>query len=387
MNFNSLCPGCMREISNPDSPCPYCGFSAKEYERNRNSRVLPVYSILSGRYLLGRTLGEGGFGITYIAMDLVEETTVAIKEYFPVGLAVRDASNGSMNLSCITGNDKRRFYQHGLKSFAEEAENMKKFRSLTGVVTVLDFFYENQTAYLVMEYINGMSLKQYLVKKKRPIPEEGMLSIMRPILYALSNIHKTGMIHRDVSPENIMLAKDGRVILIDFGAARTLTGAETRSLTIILKQGYAPVEQYQTKGKQGPWTDVYALCATMYRMLSGVVPTEAVERMSLDSVVPLWRAEWNDMPLRISVRISNIIQKGLAVYPQNRYQNAQALMEALYPEQKEKTVPPQSDERAEELEIPTPPIPQPQGDTGMWGWFWATVAILVLLIWWGLLVS
>ena len=386
MNFNSLCPGCMREIENPDSVCPYCGFFRKEYESQRNLRVLPTLSILFGRYLLGRTLGEGGFGITYIAKDLAEEKTVAIKEYFPVGLAVRDAINGNMNLSCVTGGDKRKYYQHGLKSFAEEAKNMQRFRSLSGVVSVMDFFYENGTAYLVMEYIDGMSLKQYLRKKMKPLPENAVLSIMRPIMYALSNIHKVGMIHRDVSPENIMLAKDGRVVLIDFGAARNLTGAETQSLTIILKQGYAPVEQYQTRGRQGPWSDVYAVCATMYRMLSGSVPAEAVERISKDKVLPLYLVTWNGRPLGISRRISDIIRKGLAVYPQNRYQNAQELLDALYPEEKKIELPPPEENEAEKYEKSSIQLQPVQNDnTGMFVGLWVAIAlVIILLICWGI---
>lgn len=385
MNLNSLCPGCMKEIENSGSVCPYCGFSREEYESQRNLRVLPTFSILFGRYLLGKALGEGGFGITYIAKDLVEEKTVAIKEYFPVGLAVRDAVNGDMNLSCISGSDKKRYYQHGLKSFVEEAKNMQKFRSLSGVVSVMNFFYENGTAYLVMEYIDGMSLKQYLRKKKKPLPENAVLSIMRPILYALSNIHKEGMIHRDVSPENIMLAKDGRVVLIDFGAARNLTGAETQSLTIILKQGYAPVEQYQTRGRQGPWSDVYAVCATLYRMLSGNVPAEAVERMSKDTVRPLYLLTWNDKPLGVSRRISDIVRKGLAVYPQNRYRNAGELLNALYPEEKKEELPLSEERRIEKYDNhPTPPQTM-RDNTGLFIGFWVMIVmVIILLICWGI---
>ena len=198
------------------------------------------------------------------------------------------------------------------------------------MVSVNDFFYENGTAYLVMEYIQGKSLKKYMKECNGTLPEAKVLEIMRPILDALAQIHKQGIIHRDISPENIMLSDSGEVLLIDFGAARTATGAETKSLTVLLKHGYAPVEQYQTKGKQGPWTDIYAVCATMYRMLSGILPDEAVERMVQDNLVPLEKLNRNGDGILVSHHVSAAIQKGLAVRPENRYQNVEKLITDLY---------------------------------------------------------
>lgn len=329
MDINNLCYGCMREKDKPDSICPYCGFDRTAYDEKRSIRALPTGTILNGKYILGKVLGEGGFGITYLALDLSLEMPVAIKEYFPVGLASRDTSAGenTENVSVITG-EKRRYYEYGIKSFSAEARNLAKFQKTEGVISVRDFFLENNTAYLVMEYISGKTLKQYLEEINVPLSEAETLRLIRPILNALASIHAEGLIHRDVSPENIMLAKDGRVILIDFGAARIATGAETKSLTVLLKHGYAPVEQYQTRGKQGPYTDIYAVCATIYRMLSGEKPEEAIDRMVEDKVVPLERKNG----LHISHMVSEAVRKGLSVQSQDRYQTVEELIQGLYKE-------------------------------------------------------
>lgn len=326
---NKVCLGCMRETAGEEI-CPYCGFSLKNYEAERNIRILPAATILNGKYLVGKVIGDGGFGITYLALDLNLQVPVAIKEYFPVGLASRDTADGKNETLSLLSGDKERFYKMGLHSFSEEAQSLAKFREVSGVVSVNDFFYENGTAYLVMEYIQGKSLKKYMKECNGTLPEAKVLEIMRPILDALAQIHKQGIIHRDISPENIMLSDSGEVLLIDFGAARTATGAETKSLTVLLKHGYAPVEQYQTKGKQGPWTDIYAVCATMYRMLSGILPDEAVERMVQDNLVPLEKLNRNGDGILVSHHVSAAIQKGLAVRPENRYQNVEKLITDLY---------------------------------------------------------
>ena len=160
MNIENLCYGCMREKENTDERCPCCGFDNASYEKTRSTRALPLGTILNGRYLLGKVLGEGGFGITYLAMDLNLEMPVAIKEYFPVGLASRDTSieGSTENVSVITG-EKKKYYDYGIKSFASEAKNLAKFRKTDGIIFVTDFFLENSTAYLVMEYIDGKTLK------------------------------------------------------------------------------------------------------------------------------------------------------------------------------------------------------------------------------------
>lgn len=340
MDINNLCYGCMREKENADEICPYCGFDRFSYEKIRSTRALPLGTILNGKYFLGKVLGEGGFGITYLAMDLNFEIPVAVKEYFPVGLASRDTSieGNTENISVITG-EKKKYYDYGIQSFSAEAKNLAKFQRTDGIIAVKDFFLENSTAYLVMEYIDGKTLKQYLEEKDAPLSEEETLRLIRPILNALQKIHEEGIIHRDISPENIMLAKDGRVVLIDFGAARISTGAETKSLTVLLKNGYAPVEQYQTQGKQGPYTDIYAICATMYRMMSGEKPQEAIDRMVEDKVVRLEIKSG----LHISHIVSAVVQKGLAVQAKDRFQTVKELKEKLFGEEENNVSPTEAD--------------------------------------------
>ena len=329
MDINNLCYGCMREKDSPEGTCPYCGFNRTAYETERSVRALPTGTILNGKYILGKVLGEGGFGITYLAMDLNLEMPVAIKEYFPVGLASRDtfAGENTETISVISG-EKQQYYEYGIRSFSIEAENLKKFQNIEGIVSVKDFFKENRTAYLVMEYINGQTLKQYLKERNTPFSEDVALRFIKPVLNALAIIHGAEVIHRDISPENIMITKDDRVVLIDFGAARISTGAETKSLTILLKHGYAPVEQYQTKGKQGPYTDIYAICATIYWMLSGIKPEEAVDRVIHDDLIPLHKL--GDRGVRISEQTSLAVQKGMAVHAEDRFQTIDGLLNALY---------------------------------------------------------
>ena len=330
MDINKLCYGCMREKKNADEKCPYCGFDNASYEKTISTHTQPLGLILNGKYLLGKVLGEGGFGITYLAMDLNLEMPVAIKEYFPVGLASRDTSieGSTENVSVITG-EKKKYYDYGIRSFSSEAKNLAKFRKIDGIISVTDFFLENSTAYLVMEYIDGKTLKEYLEEKETPLSEEETLRLIRPVLNALSQIHEERIIHRDISPENIMIAHSGQVVLIDFGAARISTGAETKSLTVLLKHGYAPVEQYQTKGKQGPYTDIYAICATMYRMMSGEKPEEAIDRMVENQVIPLEQRSG----ISVSHHVSAAIQKGLAVQPKDRFQAVEELEEELFEEE------------------------------------------------------
>ena len=169
---NKLCMGCMTELSDVHEKCPKCGFSIEEYNQKRSSRALPPMTILAGKYLLGKVLGEGGFGITYLGWDLNKEEKIAVKECFPSGLVYRDSiMSGKGTVTVI--NDRQEYFKKALKSFAQEAENLKRFNHCPGIVSVRDFFYENETAYIVMEYIEGVSLKEYLKQKGGKNPEAG----------------------------------------------------------------------------------------------------------------------------------------------------------------------------------------------------------------------
>ena len=349
----------------------------------QNPRALAVNTILAGKYLVGPVLGEGGFGITYAGYDLNMETRIAIKEYFPVELVTRDTTRrtsgggGEASGSSVSGNaapsesasggsgafasgvsssgggsdrvislsgEKSKTYQQGLKKYVDEARNVSQFADIPGIVSVKDFFYENNTAYIVMEYIEGISLKEYLKQKGGKISEEEALAILRPVLEALEKVHAAGIVHRDISPDNIMLTfvEEGEagagqsgvsavygnisaVKLIDFGAARMTSKNDQKSLTIILKHGYAPEEQYRSHGEQGPWTDVYALCAVLYRMLTGKVPEPAMDRLFSDG---LKRPE--EVGAKVSPAVSEAIMRGLAVKKEDRIRSVRELMDALY---------------------------------------------------------
>ena len=332
-DLEKLCPGCMRIVEDFEKPCPYCGFDKREYEKTRSYRTLPPGTILAGKYFLGKVIGEGGFGITYLAWEMNLEVPVAVKEYFPSGLATRDTqlTGGKSKTVSVMAGDQGHYYQSGLRSFEQEARNLAKFQNLPGVVAVKDLVFENQPAYLAMECIPGITMKQYLGSKGNRLDERTVLRLMRPVLESLDKVHRSGIIHRDISPDNILITADQKVTLIDFGAARMASGNDGKSMTILLKHGYAPVEQYQSKGRQGPWTDVYAICATMYRMISGKVPEEAVDRIENDRVKPLTMLA-REENFQVSRRVSDVIQKGLSVSASHRYQNVRSLIQELYEE-------------------------------------------------------
>ncbi|NCC42255.1 MAG: serine/threonine protein kinase [Clostridia bacterium] len=326
---NKLCLGCMTVLKHGEETCPHCGFDLQEYEKSMNSHWLPVQTILAGKYMVGKVLGEGGFGITYLAWDLNLEQMAAIKEYFPKGLATRDTvQRTQMSLTLMSG-DMKKFFEKGRESFAEEARNLAKFKHTEHVVSVFDFFSENETSYLVMDYVKGISLREYLKRQEKPLSEKKTLELMMPVMKSLDQVHKAGIIHRDISPDNILLDDEGNVTLIDFGAARSSVGNETKSLTVLLKHGYAPPEQYQTKGKQGPWTDIYALCATMYRMTSGIIPEEAIDRMVDDSLIPLDELALANKDMKVSTAFSDVIRMGLEIKAEDRYKSVSELMYRL----------------------------------------------------------
>lgn len=333
IDVERLCRGCMRQMEQWQRICPMCGFD-QEQELNRSPKCLPEETILNGRYLLGRVLGEGGFGITYLALDLVLETPVAIKEYFPMGLAFRDMEHSAVEQVQIFEGERGMYYRRGLENFAQEGRNLAQFRNLPGIVAARDFFFANATAYLVMDYVEGQSLKQYMRQYQQnsphhtPMDYQTALRLLEPVMKSLIQIHKAGLIHRDISPDNILADAEGNVTLIDFGAARAALENEARSMTVMVKHGYAPEEQYRTHGKQGPWTDVYALCATLYHMISGLMPMDAVERLCEDKLKPLKELP---LPVQVPEAVSAVIEKGMALRGKDRYLS----MEALYGELKQ----------------------------------------------------
>ncbi len=319
IDTNHLCPGCMGAWEDTTLPCPRCGFAWEALPES--GRELEPFSILGGKYLLGVKIGAGGFGITYIAMDLEREETVAVKEFFPVSLAERVGDQ----VVPLSGEEGLPF-RTACKGFRREAALLARLAGIEGIVPYRDFLEENGTAYLVMDYIEGINVKQYMRQSGSVFSEDDALSKMRPILAAVEQMHRKGILHRDISPENLILQPDGRLVLLDFGAAREFRQAQEGNLTVILKHGYAPEEQYHSDSRQGPWTDVYACCAVLYQMISGIQPPDAVARAREDRLEPLDRIPG----LKVSYRTAAVLHKGLSLDPADRYGTVAELAAMLY---------------------------------------------------------
>jgi len=314
-----LCMGCMEEKGGAET-CPHCGWV--EGTPPELPHYLPPGTILNDRYLLGRVLGHGGFGITYLGWDLVLNSKLAVKEYLPQSLATR--VQGSTTVSAFTAGDSQESFNYGLSKFLEEARALAQFMDHPGIVAVRDFFPANGTAYLVMQYIEGRTFKDFLQEQGGSVPLEVAMGIMIPVMEALREVHNKSIIHRDISPDNIYILNNGQVKLLDFGAARQAIGEQGKSLSIILKAGYAPEEQYRSRGEQGPWTDIYAVGATIYRAITGKVPPEALDRMFNDTL---------ERPSQLGVDLPPFVEEAilmaLAVHARDRFKNIQAMQNAL----------------------------------------------------------
>jgi len=273
-----ICLGCMEYYEDKYSVCPYCGYA--EGSAPKEPYHIKPGTVLQGKYIVGQSIGYGGFGVTYIGYDFAMNRKLAIKEYLPSEFSTR--SIGETDVTVFEG-EKGEQFDSGIEKFVDEAKRLKAFQYVDGVVSVYDSFRENNTAYIVMEYLEGETLKELLEKKKK-IEFDEAVGYMIPILDALTALHKDELLHRDISPDNIFITNDGKVKLIDFGASRYATTTHSRSLSVIIKPGYAPQEQYRSRGDQGPWTDVYACAATLYKMITGITPEDSMERGEKDNL-------------------------------------------------------------------------------------------------------
>lgn len=283
-------------------------------------------TILNKKYIILDVIEEGGMGIVYLGYDKVLQQQVSIKEFFPRRFAMR--MNRERKITVYKGDSGKLFFQ-GLEKFVNEARILARFESLDSIVMVKDFFYENQTAYMVMERIKGENVKQF-VERQGPMKPENVLAVMEPILRSLGEIHKEGLLHRDISPDNIILTKDNRGVLIDFGAARFSEMQDSKTMTVFFKRGYSAEEQYMEKSEKGAYTDVYGACTTMYFMLTGIRPDESVKRLIRDRVVPLWQFKHIGMERYKE----QAIMKGMAIDAKRRYPSMDELCTALYCRQK-----------------------------------------------------
>lgn len=310
--------------------CAYCGLQQDKYRPI--PRCLRPGMCLRDRYVLGRVLGEGSFGISYIAWDCLLDTVVAIKEYFPASLVSRHISEEDEDTNVyIYEKRESQKYQESLKKYLGEAKSLSAYYDLDGIVSVRDFFYANNTAYIVMGYVDGISVKEY-VEKNGPIEGEKFLRMLEPVIQSLAKVHQTGVLHRDISPDNMLLTRDEKLVLIDFGAARKENINMTRSMTVVFKRGFSPEEQYRTRGQQGAWTDVYALCATAYYALTGKAPDESIQRVLEDDMPSLTEMTDVDLPMQQK----RAFMKGMTVDFHHRYQTMDELYQGLYQQGRDK---------------------------------------------------
>ncbi len=309
----SLCYRCMEERG-VEQICPKCGFDSATPPDAAGPQLPPGTPFAEGKYLIGRVLGIGGFGITYIGYDTRLKIKLAIKEYFP-----RHLANRALPDKQVRPHDEKaeQDFRDGLRYFLREAQTAAKFDSHPHVVAVKDYFEEHGTAYIVMSYIEGRSFGDFLEKQSfGRTTYRKTIDVMLPILDALGKIHAANLLHRDISPENIYLTKDGTPKLLDFGAARYTFTSQTQSMSLTLKEGYAPIEQYSKNGEQGPWTDIYAVAATMYRALTGAVPPAALERLHEDTLKPP-----SKLGAIIPASAEKALLKALSLRIRDRYQD------------------------------------------------------------------
>ncbi len=278
VSIQNICNNCFTGTGGKN-PCPQCGFD--NLSSFNNSQQLQYGTVLNRQYLVGKTLGQGGFGITYLGYDLVNHNRIAIKEYFPSGLVIREGAQVQPILP-----ENQAAFHRGVEAFFREARILAKLINFPNIVGVLNFFQEKGTAYFVMEYIEGQSLRGYLESRGGRISYEEALVLLRPIMASLDAVHQEGMLHRDIAPDNIYVTEAGETKLLDFGAARYHEEEDTHSIRTVIKPGYAPMEQYPSGSSQGPWTDVYGMGATFYRAITGIVPPDAPTRSLKDDLLP-----------------------------------------------------------------------------------------------------
>lgn len=346
--------------------------------------ALPLETSLL-EYRLEGVLGAGGFGITYLARDTHLEKQVAIKEYLPTDLAMR-ALDGSV---VPVATEHEHDYKWGLERFIQEARTLARF-SHPHIVRVNRYFEANGTGYMVMDYERGESLNQLLRRSAQP-DELQLRALLMPLLDGLQAVHEAGFLHRDIKPSNIFLRESGGTVLLDFGAARAAVGGATRSMTAVLTPGYAPLEQYASNARQGPWSDLYALAGVMYRAIIGESPPDAVSRLKDDRVPQMLASATS----RMSAPFVRAVGWALAVDEKQRPQSVPDWRRALL---EGETAPPVVAPTAVTAPMPrvdgtgTPRMPGLKSDTAeavrplrptrpsRSGWRWVALTAVVLLL-------
>ena len=374
------CLGCMEDFLG--YPCPKCGYDLSA--ESRNEYILPPQTILAGKYLVGRVLGQGGFGITYIGWDIALERKVAIKEYYPKGQVSRNP--GSRRLTWYHDEQAQLARKDGMEMFLKEARKMSRVDDIPGVVRVRELFQENDTAYIVMDFVEGETLKARL-NQSGPMSWDQAKEIFHPAIRAMEQVHKAGLIHRDLSPDNLMLTKDGQVFILDLGAAKDLNVNQGASSMQVAKGGFSPFEQYTQRGGSGPWTDVYAMAATIYFTLTGKLPPVATDRVDEDTI------SW-DLPRLDTLprQALEALKKAMVVSAKKRTQSMEELETGLFEEVVEPEPKPEPEVKPEPESEPEPkpeskPKPQPQPKKASKKIIWAAVvevAVVLGGILWGI---
>ena len=314
----NLCYNCFAQLQQTGGECPYCGFDPSD-NAEKYPLALPMGCVLAGRYLVGRVLGQGGFGITYLAFDWRLQMKVAVKEFLPAEIARRTGLTVS-----VTMQGRQEAFDYGLERFQDEARTLARFIGTPNIASTIDFFDENGTSYFVMEYIEGISFKNYIANHGGRVSVEEAYRVLCAVLQALTVVHGAGLVHRDVTPDNIYISKNGTVKLLDFGSARYSLGDKSHSLDVILKVGYAPKEQYIRRSRQGPFTDVYSAAACFYAAVTGFLPPESLERLEEDTLLSLTQAG-----VPVPAWLDQAILKALAVRAEDRYQTAEEFLRAI----------------------------------------------------------
>ena len=346
------CFGCMELTDQP--VCPRCGWRV---DQDNAPHQLPAGTVLEGKYQVGRVLGQGGFGITYVGWDLNLDIQVCIKEFYPSSTVNRDHRFTS-HVNCNT-TGMETGYAASRERFLREAKSLAKFRGEHQIVSIFDFFQANNTAYIVMEYVEGIDLARYVARRGGRIGMDETLRILKPAMEALSLVHASGLIHRDISPDNIMLHPRDGAKLLDFGAVRQVNDPNadrelTHATEAILKSGFAPMEQYSSRGSLGPWTDVYALSATIYYCVTGRIPPDAVTRSTEDDALD-WSGAEDITPEQIRV-----LEHGMALRARDRIPSVKELMDSLCAPKTPKPQPKPQPAPAPRPQPAPQPAPRPQ---------------------------
>ena len=347
------CMKCMHDLSGGIAYCPECGRAYGSV--HAEPFALKPGTILNGKYLMGEMLGQGGFGITYIGLDLLLQQKVAIKEYFPTctGMVSRENRSTVVWSSAMVGKTGT---QRGFDSFLKEARKMAKLGGISNVVGVKSVFTQNETAYIVMDFIEGETLQQKM-QKNGPMDFDSCIRLMTPIMQSLAEVHKHGIIHRDISPDNIMVQPDGKPVLLDLGAAKDLDiqgkDGSIQTTQMVAKQGFSPIEQYRKNASVGPWTDVYSMAATIYYCCTGTLPPTSVDRIVEDTLT---------CKPRLTKEQFDVLAAGMSILPQKRPQDMAALLQMVTRLQKggkaEPVKPaPQAEPAKAQQATPVPPRP------------------------------